>query len=72
MQEYRIIQAALATLRQPDSSSLTPAISTSTGSGLQNRHCTDTASVRPVQTAQAEGRQVEGREEFKEIKKKAA
>ena len=67
MQDYRFIQLALATLK-PDNSSLTPAISTSTGSGLQNRHCADTTSVRPVQIAQAEGRQVEGREEFKEIK----
>ena len=30
------------------------------------RHCADTISVRPVQIAQGEGRQVEGREEFKE------
>ena len=51
-------------------------MSTPTGHGLQNRHCADTTSVRPVQIAQeGEERQAiqystpsEGREELKEIK----
>ena len=51
-------------------------MSTPTGYGLQNRHCADTTSVRPVQIAQeGEERQAiqystpsEGREELKEIK----
>ena len=72
---YRFIQVALATLK-PDNSSLTSAMSTPTGHGLQNRHCADTTSVRPVQIAQeGEERQAiqystpsEGREELKEIK----
>ena len=74
MQYYRFIQVALATLK-PDNSSLTSAMSTPTGYGLQNRHCADTTSVRPVQIAQGEERQAiqystpsEGREELKEIK----
>jgi len=75
MQDYRFIQVALAKLK-PDNSSLTSAMPTPTGYGLQNRHCADTTSVRPVQIAQeGEERQAiqystpsEGREELKEIK----
>ena len=65
------IQAALLAAQQGNSS-LTAPIHTFTGYGPRSCHDVETlkVSTRPVQIAQGEGRQVEGREEFKEIKER--